>query len=700
MQRVCFAFASLLLAFAWSAPAEASGDYGCYSSWKLAHRDRSGCDNMAALGPGNDTRVNLTLLMQDAHSDAPPVAPNAPTPDPLFEWYGFRDSLAPRAEGAEDARYADGEGSRCRSNSTGTAGFEAAVNAAKKLSTGERTALIAARRGLQPDCAGAGGSRAALAGTADALRSPLAGAFGHYLQGAAAFYDGDYDAASAEFRTLGSAGQPWLKETARYMIGRVEVNRAQIGAFDDYGYPRDAAQNDSAAISGAETALHAYLKDYPRGTYAASARGLLRRVYWLGGQTDRLAAEYAAAFVQSPAARGIDDVTLAEEVDNKLLAQLKPEAVKDPILLATLDLARMRSDAMASDGMCCGGALSREELEGQRTLFAGKTALFDFLLATHAFHVANQPAEVLRLIPDAARQQRFTPLAFSRQMLRGMALEAKRDRNARGFWLEMLPGATQPHQRAAIELALAMNEERGKGLARVFAAGSPVRNATIRELLLANVADAALLRQQAKDANAPRHERDVALFTLLYKGVTRGAYRDFLGDLALVPADAKADSYLWGFPAVEQPPLGIFARSTALGDIGCKPLRDTATRLAANPRDSGGLLCLADFMRANGFDGFALDSERPGDELAGTPSLFAGGSFSRLEIYKRVMADPGAGADDKAYALYRAVNCYGPSGNNTCGGTEVPIEQRKAWFQRLKKEYPASSWAKALRYYW
>ncbi|MBY8821626.1 hypothetical protein [Sphingomonas colocasiae] len=700
MQRVCFAFASLLLASAWSAPAEASGDYGCYSSWKLAHRDLSGCDNMAALGPGNDTRVNLTLLMQDARSDAAPNAPNLPTPDPLFEWYGFRKSLAPRAEGAEDARYADGEGSRCRSNPTGAAGFEAAVNAARKLSDGERTALIAARRGLQPDCAGAGGSRAALAGTANALRSPLAGAFGHYLQGAAAFYDGDYDAASAEFRALGSAGQPWLKETARYMIGRVEVNRAQIGAFDEYGYPREAAENDSAAISGAEAALRAYLKEYPRGTYAPSARGLLRRVYWLGGQTDRLTAEYAAAFVQSPAARGIDDVTLAEEVDNKLLSQLKPGAVKDPILLATLDLARMRGDAIASDGMCCGGAISREELEGQRTLFSGKAALFDFLLASHAFHVAGQPDEVLRLIPDAARQQRFGPLAFSRQMLRGMALEAKRDRNARGFWLEMLPGATQPHQRAAIELALAMNEERGKTLARVFAAGSPVRNAMIRELLLANVADAALLRQQAKDANAPRHERDVALFTLLYKGVTRGAYRDFLGDLSLVPADAKADSYLWGFPAVEQPPLGIFTRSTALGDIGCSPLRDTATRLAANPREPRGLLCLADFMRANGFDGFALDSERPRDELAGTPSLFAGGVFSRLEIYKRVIGDPKAAADDKAYALYRAVNCYGPSGNNTCGGTEVPIDQRKAWFQRLKKDYPASSWAKALRYYW
>jgi hypothetical protein len=699
MYRVCTLLASALLAAAWAAPAQASGDYGCYPEWKLAHRDLSGCDNMALLGPGNDTRVNLTLLMMDMQP-ATPAAPDAPGDDPLFGWLAFRERLVPRGDAPENISYAEGEGSRCRSNPGGTTGFEAALDAARKLPADERTALVAVRRALQPDCAGAGNSRSAAAGAVATVKSPIGKAFAGYLQGAAGFYDGDYDAATVQFATLRSAAQPWLKETGRYMLGRVEVNRAQVGAFDEYGYPKDAAQSDATVLTNAEAALRAYLKEYPRGLYAGSARGLLRRVYWLGGRTDRLIAEYAAAFAQPEAARGVDNVALAEEVDNKLLSGLKPGAVSDPTLLAVLDLTRMRASATETEGLCCGGPIARDELESQRPAFARQPALFDFLLASHAYHVAGKPEEVLRLIPDAARQPRFGALEFSRQMLRGMALEAKGDRNARGFWLEMLPGATLAFQRSTVELALALNEERGKALARVFTQGTPIRNAAIRERLLANVADAALLRQQARDANAPAHERQVALFTLLYKDVTRGAYRDFAGDLALVPAGASAEGGYYDFPEMETVPVGIFTQSKALGDIGCAPLKDTAARLAANPRDARGLLCMADFMRANGFDGFALDNKIPADQLGGTPSLFPGGAFSRLDVYKRVIADPKAAAEDKAYALHRAVWCYGPSGNNSCGGDDVPVEQRKAWFNRLKKDYPTSRWAQALRYYW
>lgn len=700
MYRVRTLLAATLLAAVWTFPAEASGDYGCYPEWKLAHRDLTGCDNMAMLGPGNDTRVNLTLLMMDMQPASAPAAPDAPANEPLFDWLTFRERLVARGDEAGDMRYADGEGSRCRSNPSGTTEFEAALDAARKLPPEERSALIAARRALQPDCAGAGNSGAAAAAAVGAVKSPVGKAFAGYLRGAAGFYDGDYDVAATQFAALRSAGQPWLKETGRYMQGRVEVNRAQVGAFDDYGYPRDAAHADATILSNAETALRAYLKEYPRGLYAASARGLLRRVYWLGGRTDRLVAEYGAAFAQAEAARGVDNVTLAEEVDNKLLAGLKPGEATDPTLLAVIDLTRMRAGATEMDGICCGGPITREELEAQRPVFAKQAALFDFLLASHAYHIGGKPEEVLRLIPDAARQPRFGALQFSRQMLRGMALEARRDRNARGFWLEMLPGAVQPYQRSAVELALAMHDERAKRLAKVFAPGSPIRTAAIRERLLANVADAALLRQQARDANAPAHEREVALFTLLYKDITRGAYRDFATDAAMVPAGAPAEGGYYNFPAYETIPVGVFTQSKALGGFGCAPLKETAARLAANPRDPRGLLCMADFMRANGFDGFALDTRIPDDQLGGTSSLFGGGAFSRLEVYKRVIADPKAGAEDKAYALYRAVWCYGPSGGNSCGGEDVPVEQRKAWFNRLKKDYPASRWAKELRYYW
>jgi hypothetical protein len=50
--------------------------------------------------------------------------------------------------------------------------------------------------------------------------------------------------------------------------------------------------------------------------------------------------------------------------------------------------------------------------------------------------------------------------------------------------------------------------------------------------------------------------------------------------------------------------------------------------------------------------------------------------------------------------LYRAVQCYAPSGNNHCGGKDVPKAQRKAWYQTLKTTFSGSVWAQRLKYYW
>ena len=87
--------------------------------------------------------------------------------------------------------------------------------------------------------------------------------------------------------------------------------------------------------------------------------------------------------------------------------------------------------------------------------------------------------------------------------------------------------------------------------------------------------------------------------------------------------------------------------------------------------------------------------------LASSKPLFpAGTPYARLEVYKAIISDPRAGADDKALALNRAVRCYAPGGNNSCSGTEVELAQRRAWYFRLKREYPQSRWARDLKYYW
>jgi len=93
-----------------------------------------------------------------------------------------------------------------------------------------------------------------------------------------------------------------------------------------------------------------------------------------------------------------------------------------------------------------------------------------------------------------------------------------------------------------------------------------------------------------------------------------------------------------------------------------------------------------------------LDTQPEGDQLGSTPSL-SRTVYSRLAAYQGLIASAKTPQADKAYALYRAVMCYAPSGNNSCGGKDVDPSQRKAWFLQLKKNYPNSLWAKELQYF-
>jgi hypothetical protein len=677
---------------AWASPARASADFGCSPSWKLVHPTLTGCDNMALLAPGNDTRVNLLLLLMDRHGTA--GIPQPKSPEPLFEWRTMRDQLYPRPE-SDDGSYAEGEGSRCRSNASGTTAFNEALEKARKVADAERAILIEARGAILPNCTGAavvGADKVAEA--AARVKSSLGKAFARYLEGALAFYDGDYDAAASHFSALRSASDPWLKETARYMLGRVEVNRAQFDALTDYG-SLDLEKVDQKGVDAAEAALLAYVRDYPRGRYAGSARGLLRRVYWLGSRTAKLAAQYAALFAMDPAERGISWADLAEEIDTKLLPTLSARDTSDPVLLGMIDLMQLRSGAGETP------TIDGAELESQRARIGRDAALFDYLRAVHAFYIAKDPAGVLRLIPEAAPGPEMNYLEFSRQLLRRLALERLSQAPPSNPWLALLPGARLPYQRPLLELATAYSYERSRTPGRIFEPRSPVQIPVLRATILAYSADASLLRQRARDASASKRERDFALFVLLYKELGRGAYRDFLADLALVPAEATTQGNFWGLVESEEPvPLGLFTQDQGLDDFDCPPVKTTAATLAARPADARARLCLGEFVRVYGFDDIPLDSPPSADQLGGAPSLFPGRPFSRLEIYKAIIADPRAAAPDKAYALYRAVRCYAPVGHNSCGGTDVPLDQRKAWFQRLKKDFASSPWAQDLKYYW
>ncbi len=697
-------------------PAQASGDSGCYPQMKFRHTTMTSCSSVGILSPGNDTRVNLLMLLFDRHG----AVGQSSVPD-YDAWYNEKRRgetepfnypwFAQRLGGTSVTRVTMSttasnslDGTRCQSNDAGARAFIAALTKAKGVTPAERAMLVAARSAIKPQCGDGDDARSVAAAAIQSVASKPGKAFASYLVGAAAFYDGDFSAAQTAFADTARADDRWLAGSATYMQARAALSQAAANMFDKYGSLK-FDDVDRSALAEAESGFRNYARAFPAGDYGVSARGLLRRVYWLGQERRKLTDAYVAAFAEKDARRRTGSLSdLVQEIDVKLLADLKPADVTDSELLAVILLRDMRNYTDGEDTVDPDAAkvVTRQAIEALRGRFAGRTDLYTYLLAAQAYYVGNSPADVLKLIPANATGGGY--LNYSRQLLRAAALDATGQQGARAALITALNTAKQPFQRGTAELALALHLERARALDLVYAGGSPIRDPQIREILLRYTAGPSLLRARATDAKAAKMERDVALYTLLYKQLLRGDYAAFVKDLPLIPADAKPlaeDAY----DVPRYTDLAVF-KWAGQRDFACPAIRSVATTLATDPKDARAQLCLGEFVRVNGMDPgyfslpYLLDSGPGKDELGGSPSLFPGKRFSRLDAYKTIIADPAAGADNRAYALHRAIRCYAPAGYNGCDDSEQPVSVRKAWFQKLKRDHAASPWSTKLAVYW
>ena len=702
-------------------PALASSDNFCFPDWRVARSSLDRCNNLPFLSPGNDSRANLRLLLAD--KKGAPLTPNALDEDDLAQGFGavpfpqYRLALASNGETEPDSDdsptaeldtlleplgikredyttagegFISGEGSRCRSNDDSSANAFIRQVVKADMPKAERELLARARLQLLATCDWDG----PVVEDAQQIQSTDGQVFRTYLQAAADFYSGRFAEAERGFTAAGSAQSPWLKETALYMIARTALNQAQANTFDEYGVP-NLERVDKTALATAEQGFDGYLKTYPQGEYSVSARGLLRRVYWLGFDNEKLAAAFTWALTEaSDAQRNVSVDELVEEADLKLLMP-SGETVNTPMIQLVSDLMVMRGGEQP--------ALTRADLEKQKAAFASEPAFYEYLLAVCALFVEQQPDAALKQLPQSVPAS-LNYFAFSQQTLRALALEAKQDwQGAEALWLQLLPLAKLPLQRDQLELALAMNYERSGQLAKVFAADSPISATQVRYILLRNVAGPDLLRQQIAQARDPL-ERETAQFVLLYKNLLRGQFASFLDDLKQLPTSAPEDKLgtSLGYVYSGNQTLKLFQWNGDKAESGyaCPSIAQTAETLHADAKNPQGLNCIGEFILRNNLDGMPLEQARAAGSLGSTASDFKGETFSRLDGYRQVIGDAKAPKNDKAYALFRAINCYGPSGYNSCGGVDVEPAVRKAWFRQLKTSYADTQWGKSLQYYW
>ena len=678
-------------------------DPGCEPSWSLDSKEYDDCNNLPLLTPGNDTRVNLSLLMADGGFASLQSAPGKSAELSLNDVYGkvpfsfeiFYDDILRPSRKAVDTPSKGSSPAEIDINSANiqaaTAGFFEALDRNRNLTGEERQRLVARRRKMASDWLSDKSAAPDSAVAVPADKEIDAGGsrgyqdFSLYLDAADSFYKELYVVAIKYFTALTDSSDPWLRETSRYMVGRAELRRSLSEAFDEYGC-YDHTRLDKQAVQVAEEKFRSYLKEYPSGRYAVSARGLFRRIHWISGDSQKLAEDYDSLLKDPISTQNNAALTnLLQEVDNKLLSYSRSATIKTPLFLAITDLSRMRADSAKP--------LDLKDLQAQEPLFSGHRALYEYLLAAHSFYVQKDVLRTMSLLSGDI-PVKMTYLDFSRLFLRGLALEASKDYDgARNFWLKLLAAARQPLQSEAVQLALAKNYERSSMLMdKAFATDSPITDPTIRIRLLRDVASPSLLRRVINEKSTPARVREFALYILLYKDLFQGHYKEYISDYRLLPKDVASYTGANTDSGFAQPHLSLFTWTGEKSDYRKNRLTtlDIAGLLAQNPRDPLGLVSLADFTDVSGF--FEIASAKR--------SQFPGNLFTKGDAYKIIIADNTAPQEITAYALYRAIKCYASSGVNHCGGKDEPVSVRRSWFLLLKSRYNNSVWAGKLKYYW
>ncbi len=668
--------------------------------------DRCGLAGLPFLSADNDTRVNLALLA--AASGAAPLTGwdlEKQAPRPLSVPFTPSDLLAAMDE--EVALPADFD---ALAKSLGVS--EETLNAAKERATGWLEGRCALNRpaaalpflSALPQSGMTAAEQTTLAeqrvkllGLCQSDTLPeltalpttgVAAGFGRYLQGIRAFYLGDFAAASTIFTELAAQPQPWLKETASYLLARVAINQSQAAAADEYG-GFDPAAVDKTPLAEAEQYLDAYLAAYPQGAYAESARGLYRRIYWLQDEMGKLSARYQALLPQLKDPR--QAALLINEIDLRLHTGSSAAVAPEFQLVSDLQQMRELSEWEAKERK----PLQADELASQQAAFsaAGQQQAFAYLQQAQRYYVQHDYAGIIKEIPAPAAGSKLELIPFSQQMLRGMALLAQKQwPEAETHWQQLLALNPDALQQPLLQLAMALTLERSDRLDALFAADSVVTLPELRDPLLRFVAPAGLLRKLAQQSHLSGAERNTALFTLLYKELMAGQYQAFIQDAALVA----------GQPQPKAPfELALFAQGARAEEgYSCPALQESLSTLQKNPKAAKALNCLGEFIYRQGWDDSPLGLAPAANELAGSPTRFAAPVAGRLALYRQVIADKQAPAEERSYALYRAINCYATSGYNHCGDEDLPKEERKRWFMTLKKQYAKSPWAQQLKYYW
>lgn len=686
------------IALIYSTHAFSGADTYCEPSTQIQNSEYTACNALPALTPANDNQVNILLLLSDLGlaklkfgTDSESLWYTSTSTVP-FETKSLTATAVNLTKNArQPSKPLDNSNSEyCNTILNSQQDFIQQVKADKRLSSAERDLLIKARSQLKT-C----DDHISLI-TVDPNWSVTARQFASYLNGSIAFYNTNFSIASKIYSALASADQPWIKETTQYMLIRSHLNETYQSGLGEYG-DLDHSKINQQLLKNTYDSISQYLKLYPTGRYAASARGLLRRCYWIGGQQQLLVNELAWQ-INNPKSPfyNLEMNNLAYEIDRHVFQSplFKAQYLKDPFLLAIYDLMQMRKPVSAEDRV-----ISWSELNSQKAVFKTQPELFQYLQASHLFYVQNKPSEALNYLSNQQSSHSNSYLALSQILLKGRITEkVGQSANTQQYWENLLTKAKSPEQRGLFELMLYPYYAKQQK-ANFFAGGnSKITEYFLQRSFITERANEQSLMTIVQDKSASEDQKNLALNTVLEKSLIHQNYALFNQAYTFLPKNVAqyvfSDSNYVTYK--KQPPLGNFVwkGTTISSKISCPDLYTLTQKLQVEPKDSSLRLCLGEYMRSD--KAYRLSGITESEKQYST---LQGPIFARGQVYKEIIKST-SNTDLKAYALYRAIMCYSPGGLNDCQDTDVAKSVRKQWFDQIKRDYPETSWAKSLKYYW
>lgn len=693
------------LALNLSIAAHASSDEGCFSpSIQINTNSYDACRNLPILDPANDNKTNMYLMLADmGFAQVKPIINNekiwvseyGTVPFDVATFTGQISSTTPNQRQVTPKQNEIIYDEKQNSIGLGETQFIQQIQISKQLSAPVKKQLIAARQTIQVN------SETAFAFIAiEPQWSQPAQQFASYINASIAFYNSDYKTAGKIYTVLSHADEPWIKETSQYMLIRVAINQAYQSATDTYGDFEISKVNP--VLSKAITQrVNDYLKAYPHGLYRASAQGLLRRGYWFSGQNDKLIQELAWQLHHPKDPNyNLDILLLPNELDNQVFSneKLDPNNLKDPFFLTIYDLMQMCKPTGEDQQ-----SISWAQLQQQKVYFKQQSELFEYLEALHLFFIQKQPAQALNYLPNNDPSKINNYVQLSQVVLKGRILETQDSKMAYSYWNSMLERTSNSNQYAMLEMALAINMQKNKNYAGFLAKDSKIKQRNLRKIFIEKIADQASLEQMLASKESNPDERNIALNTLLEDAIVQQDYKTFIQNFKYVPQNAaEYQGYSSKNKAYQdQPPLSIFVwqGKKISPEIQCYSLLSTVTQLSKDSNDRLANICLGEAIRETGHFLDIFTTENQPDILGEVKKSSKGQIFYRGTVYQNIIKESQP-SELQAYALYRAIQCYAPAGTNECGNEAVSKAIRKQWFQKLKTQYPNTTWAKSLKYYW